>query len=60
MQRSNITEAEVKKIMAAQLSREDRQKMADDIVTNQGSLQELQQKIIVLHQKYINPCIVSN
>lgn len=60
MQRSHMSEIEVRNIMAAQLSREFRQQRADDIICNNGSLEELQKNILAYHQKYINPCIVSN
>lgn len=59
MQRSHMSEAEVKNIMAAQLSRETRRQLANDIISNNGSLDELQKNVIAFHQKYINPCIVS-
>ncbi|ACT49756.1 dephospho-CoA kinase [Methylovorus glucosotrophus] len=60
MQRSQMSEMEVKNIMAAQLSRETRRQLANDIISNNGSLDELQKNVIAFHQKYINPCIVSN
>ncbi|HWU33872.1 MAG TPA: dephospho-CoA kinase [Methylovorus sp.] len=60
MQRSQMTESEVRNIMAAQLSRETRQQFADDIILNNGSLEELHKDVMAFHQKYINPCIVSN
>ncbi|KAF0836369.1 dephospho-CoA kinase [Methylovorus glucosotrophus] len=60
MQRSRMSEIEVKNIMAAQLSRETRRQLANDIISNNGSLDELQKNVIAFHQKYINPCIVSN
>jgi len=60
MQRSPMSEIEVKNIMAAQLSRETRRQLANDIISNNGSLDELQKNVIAFHQKYINPCIVSN
>lgn len=60
MQRSQMSEIEVKNIMAAQLSRETRRQLANDIISNNGSLDELQKNVIAFHQKYINPCIVSN
>lgn len=60
MQRSHMSEVEVKKIMAAQLSRQARQQLANDIILNNGSMEELQKNVMAHHQKYINPCIVSN
>lgn len=60
MQRSHMSEIEVRKIMAAQLSRQARQQLAHDIILNKGSLEELKKNVMTYHQKYINPCIVSN
>ncbi|MCB5205909.1 dephospho-CoA kinase [Methylovorus mays] len=59
MHRSQMSEIEVKNIMAAQLPRETRRQLANDTILNNGSLQELQENVIAYHQKYINPCIVS-
>ena len=39
--------------MANQLSRHDRLKQADDIVDNNGSLDDLYLKLEQLHQKYL-------
>lgn len=55
--RSGLTEADVKKIMDAQLPRARRNALADDILTNNGSLKELQEKVAQLHEKYINTCV---
>jgi dephospho-CoA kinase len=54
--RSGLTEADVKKIMAAQLPRARRNELADDILINNRSLEELQDKVAQLHEKYINTC----
>lgn len=59
MQRSGLTEQAVRAIMAAQVSRDFRRKMADDLIENNGSLEELSKKITEMHEKYIHTCIVS-
>lgn len=58
MQRSHLQEAEVLAIMAAQLPRQQRLSMADDVIANNGSLVELAGKVRDQHEKYINTCIV--
>ncbi|MGJ8619138.1 MAG: dephospho-CoA kinase [Methylophilaceae bacterium] len=58
-QRSQLTEPEIKQILKAQMPRQLRIKMADDLIENNGSIAELRQKIENLHQKYIKTCIVS-
>jgi len=52
MVRDNSSEQQVKAIMAAQASRNDRLTCADDIVTNNGSLELLSQDVKKLHDKY--------
>ena len=52
-----MNEEEVKRIIAAQMPREQRNQRADDILLNNGSLQELEQKVAQLHEKYMNTCI---
>ncbi len=53
MSRSRLNEAEVRTIMAAQLSREARLKLADDVLSNDSSLEHLQQRVDTLHRKYL-------
>lgn len=59
MKRSGISEQTVRGIMAAQVSRATRIKMADDLIENEGSLDELHQKVAEMHKKYMQACIVS-
>lgn len=59
MQRSGLTEQVVRGIMAAQVSRDIRRKMADDLIENNGSIEELSKKIAEMHEKYIHTCIAS-
>jgi len=59
MQRSGLTEQAVRTIMAAQISRAQRNQLADDIIENNGTLDELSQKVQEKHKKYLQACIVS-
>ncbi|VAW90469.1 Dephospho-CoA kinase [hydrothermal vent metagenome] len=51
--RDNQTENEVSAIISAQASRHERLAAADEVIHNDGSLEELKQQIAVLHQKYL-------
>ncbi|MEE9331207.1 MAG: dephospho-CoA kinase [Methylophilaceae bacterium] len=57
--RSKLSEAEIKKIIQTQASRQERLDMTDDVINNCGKIEELRQNIENLHQKYIKTCIVS-
>ena len=59
MSRSQLTADEVKKLMQAQTSRENRRNLADAIIDNSGSVHELTEKINEFHKKLIKTCIVS-
>jgi dephospho-CoA kinase len=52
-QRSGLAEAEVRRIIAAQIQRERRLAAADDIIDNSGSIAALQQQVRQLHEKYL-------
>lgn len=51
--RDHNSAAQVKAIMAAQASRQQRLQYADDVIVNDGSLAELQAKVEALHSKYL-------
>ncbi len=51
--RDNQTENEVSAIISAQVSRGGRLAAADEVIHNNGSLEELKQQVAVLHQKYL-------
>jgi dephospho-CoA kinase len=53
MQRDNTDEQHIKAIMAAQLPRTARLKLADDIITNDSSIAELAPQVAALHQRYL-------
>lgn len=59
MARSKLTEDEVKAIMAAQTTRAVRLKNADEVIENNGSLEELIENVKKIHKKLIRTCIVS-
>ena len=52
MLRSNLSEQEVRQIMASQADDRQRRKIADDIIMNNGSIVDLKGKIIRLHRYY--------
>ncbi len=59
LQRPGMTEESVRAIIAAQASRSFRRALANDILENDGSLEDLTRKVKELHQKYMQACIVS-
>ncbi len=53
MARSGLSDDEVRRIMAAQCSREARLRQADDVVDNSGSIEALHRQLDRLHQQYL-------
>ena len=53
MKRDNNSEEQVKAIMAAQASREQRLEQADDVIINDASLEKLDTEVEQLHKKYL-------
>ncbi len=53
MQRSGLTESEVRAIMARQIPRSERLKLADDVIHNDGSMEHLRTQVAHLHQLYL-------
>lgn len=53
MQRSKLSKAEVGAIMAQQISRAERLNLADAIIRNEGTLDDLQRKVKELHSQLI-------
>lgn len=51
--RTNMNIEEITAILETQLSREKKLARADDIIHNEGNLNELQQQVKNLHQKYL-------
>ncbi len=59
MVRSNMSEKEVKAMMAAQVSRATRLECANEVIENDGTLADLTEKVTSTHKKFIKTCIVS-
>jgi len=51
--RSNLTEVEINKVIASQASAEQRNKVADDIIDNYGTLEQLYRQVKSLHHQYL-------
>ena len=51
--RDNANIQQIKAIMAAQMSRSERCKRADDIILNDSGISELKAKVLSLHQHYL-------
>ena len=52
--RDNVNQQQINNIMNTQLPREERNKKADDIISNTGNVEELQEKITVYHNRLLN------
>lgn len=50
--RDGVSEAQVRAILAAQLSRQERLSRAHDVIDNSGSLERLQHQVVTLHRRY--------
>ncbi|PJX15615.1 dephospho-CoA kinase [Halomonas sp. 141] len=50
--RDGVSEAQVRAILAAQLSRQERLSRAHDVIDNSGSLEHLQHQVVTLHRRY--------
>lgn len=59
MKRSQLSEQQVKAIMAAQVSRATRLDRADIVIENNGSQADLREKVSDFHKNFIKTCIVS-
>ena len=53
MARDSSSEQHIKAIMAAQISRTERLKLADDIITNDSNIADLAPQVAALHQQYL-------
>ena len=54
--RDNVPDTEIKKIMLLQCSRNERLSIANDVITNNDSLQDLEGKISTIHNFYLELC----
>ena len=53
MARDGVSESQLRAILASQLDRRSRLELADDIITNDGSLEDLQRTVDRLHERYL-------
>ena len=53
IKRDKITREEVENIILMQINRKTRLKQCQDIIVNEGSIEVLEQQLIVLHKKYL-------
>ena len=53
LKRDGVSEEQVRSIIKAQISREDRLDMADEVLVNDGSLEELQSAVKKLHESFM-------
>jgi dephospho-CoA kinase len=58
-QRSHLPEAEILQIIKTQTPRKKLLSLANDIIENNENIEKLREKILEIHQKYINTCILS-
>lgn len=54
MRRSGLNEHEVRAIIAQQIPRAERLKLADDLIRNEGGIEELRPQVLRLHQAYLS------
>ncbi len=52
MARDSVDEAHARRIVAAQADREQRLAIADDVIDNRGSVEQLEQAVATMHRKY--------
>jgi dephospho-CoA kinase len=50
--RDGADSEQIRRIMASQMSREERLRRADDVLDNSGDLADLERQVVELHQKY--------
>ena len=52
-ERDQVSEIQIEKIVTVQMEREERLEKADDVLVNTGTIKELEQQVMKLHQKYL-------
>ena len=53
-QRDNVSEQQIKSIIASQVDRDSRLEQADEVILNDGSIQDLESKVQELHKKFLS------
>jgi dephospho-CoA kinase len=57
--RNQLSTSEIKKIIRTQTPRKKQLLLAHDVIKNNENVENLREKILEIHQKYLNTCIVS-
>ena len=52
-ERDKVSEIQIEKIVSVQMEREERLEKADDVLVNTGTIKELEEQVVKLHQKYL-------
>ena len=52
-ERDKVSEIQIEKIVTVQMEREERLEKADDVLVNTGTIRELEEQVLKLHQKYL-------
>jgi dephospho-CoA kinase len=55
--RDGISQTDIQKVIDVQMPSIKRNSLADDIIINNGSIEDLEKKVRQLHERYINTCI---
>jgi dephospho-CoA kinase len=58
--RNNLSDAMIHQIMATQISETERRAMADDIISNNQTMAELEKVVSLLHQQYLSIALSAN
>ena len=53
-QRDNVSEEQIESIIASQIDRDSRLEQADEVILNDGSIQDLESKVQELHKKFLS------
>lgn len=59
MKRDGASEEQANAILAAQATREQRLAIADDVITNTGTFEDLEREVAALHEKYLKKAVGS-
>ena len=53
-ERDDVSEQQIKSIIASQIDRDSRLEQADEVIVNDGSIQDLERKVQELHEKFLS------
>ena len=54
LKRDGVSKEQVQSIISAQISRSERLNLADEVIVNDGSLEDLQRAVKNIHQKFLS------